>query len=205
MEDQRGYFVGLQDGKLFHYDGQDPSEVRLSDIARSLSRLDRYNGHGRYRWTVATHSLHVAWVVNEIGFPNLVLEAMLHDGEEAYVGDVIAPMKRALYPHYHDFLAPIRDCVRAAFGLEGALSEHTREADTFVSYLETAHLFSHSTWEHTWKQPVPIMAGVLDNVIPDEIKLFSKLPAEEQEQRFKDGVLAELMRELTRSLETAKD
>jgi hypothetical protein len=205
MEDKRGYFVGLQGGRLFHYDGKDPSEVKLSDIAQSLSRLDRYNGHGRYKWTVATHSLHVALVVNEIGFPNLVLEAMLHDAEEAYVGDVIAPMKRALYPAYHDFLDPIRACVRKAFGIEGELSEHVREADTFVSYLETAHLFSPSTWEHTWNQPVPIMAGSLPNSIPDAIKLFSKLTAERQAERFVDGVTVELMRELTHSLETVKE
>lgn len=196
MEDERGYFLGLQGERVFHYDGRDPTEVHVPDIARALSRIDRYNGHGSIRWTVATHSLHVAWALRELGFDGLYLEGLLHDAEEAYVGDVIAPMKRALYPAYHQFLAPIRRCVRIAFGLEGDLPDHVREADTYVSYCESRLLFSHNTWRDTWGQPIPLMARHMPVSIPNEIIDFAEFPAEVQERRFKSIIATELSREL---------
>ena len=205
MEDDRGYFVGLQNNRIFHYDGKDPSEVRLTDIARTLSRIDRYNGHGRYRWTVATHSLHVAWALKILGFDDLYLEGLLHDAEEAYVGDVIAPMKRALHPAYHQFLAPIRQCVRRAFGLEGFLPEHVREADMYISYCETRYLFDHHTWRDTWGQPKPLMADHLPLDIPDHVMIFSELPAESQERRFREVVANELSRVLGHELNALKE
>ena len=77
-----------------------PSQINLFDIARSLSRIPRFNGHtrGEAVWTVAAHSLLVADIVASAMPPDtrLILAALLHDAHEAYMGDLISPMKAAL-------------------------------------------------------------------------------------------------------------
>ena len=77
-----------------------PSQINLIDIARSLSRIPRFNGHTRNNapWSVAAHSMLVADIVAS-GAPTdgqLILAALLHDAHEAYIGDLISPMKVAL-------------------------------------------------------------------------------------------------------------
>ena len=64
-------------------------DVDLEDIAHGLSMQCRYNGHVPRFYSVAQHSLAVAELVPD---PN----ALLHDAAEAYLGDVIRPVKRAL-------------------------------------------------------------------------------------------------------------
>ncbi len=73
-------------------------QVRLSDIAHSLARLARFNGHtlGALPWNVAQHSLLVEMLLPMDAGPELRLLALLHDAAEAYTGDVTRPMKEAI-------------------------------------------------------------------------------------------------------------
>lgn len=76
-------------------------QIRLGDIAHSLARIARYNGHtcGPDIWSVADHSLLVLRIV-EHNVPHasvqLRLAALLHDAHEAYIGDITSPMKDAI-------------------------------------------------------------------------------------------------------------
>jgi len=69
-----------------------PDEVDLEDIAIALSNLCRFGGRCRQFYSVAQHSLWVADQVKELR-PELELCALLHDAAEAYVGDVVSPIK----------------------------------------------------------------------------------------------------------------
>jgi hypothetical protein len=77
-----------------------PEQIYLSDIAISLSRIPRFNGHTTDRvWSVAEHSLLVADLVSATAPdapPALLLAALLHDAHEAYLGDRISPVKAAI-------------------------------------------------------------------------------------------------------------
>lgn len=69
-------------------------QVAIEDIARSLSHICRYGGHVPVFYSVAEHSLHVAAQVERCGgLPELVLAALLHDASEAYLGDMVRPLK----------------------------------------------------------------------------------------------------------------
>jgi len=68
--------------------------IKLADIAHSLSNLCRFNGHCRRFYSVAQHSVLVARVVRFLDGGMVAQRwALLHDAHEAYVGDVIRPIK----------------------------------------------------------------------------------------------------------------
>jgi hypothetical protein len=92
--------------------------VSLEDISQSLGKLNRFTGHTKWPYSVAQHCLFCA----DLATPQAAVHALLHDAEEAYTGDVSAPMKMALHAHgAGEALRDIADSVRAAiythFGL----------------------------------------------------------------------------------------
>lgn len=74
-----------------------PEQIRLTDIARALAMSCRFGGHVRRFYSVAEHSVVVANLLGERGFSVETRRiGLLHDAAEAYIGDLISPMKRAL-------------------------------------------------------------------------------------------------------------
>ncbi len=70
--------------------------ISLEDIARGLSNICRFGGQRKQFYSVAHHSMLVAVLA-----PNeLRLYALLHDASEAYLGDVVKPLKHILGNSY---------------------------------------------------------------------------------------------------------
>jgi len=76
--------------------------VRLDDIVHSLSLMNRFNGAALFPYSVAQHSLHVASLLPA----ELRLEGLLHDAAEAYIGDMVSPLKQVM-PEYKSVEARI--------------------------------------------------------------------------------------------------
>lgn len=70
-----------------------PEQVCLGDIAHALARLCRYGGHCAGFMSVGEHSIEVAKLVRREQ-PEFELEALLHDAAEAYLGDLVRPLKK---------------------------------------------------------------------------------------------------------------
>jgi 5'-deoxynucleotidase YfbR-like HD superfamily hydrolase len=82
-------------GRTLDFDNIDPTQIRIDDIAHSLSRINRYLGHTRVSYSVAEHCVRVSWLLEEWGHDREIqLRGLLHDAAEAYVGDTTAPVKR---------------------------------------------------------------------------------------------------------------
>lgn len=145
----RGPFIATRFGRWHLLDPR-PADVQLPDIAWSLAHTNRYTGHaGTY--SVATHSRHVARIVVEVlERPDLELDALLHDAHEAYVGDVSAPLKRAL-PDYRAIEERTERVVRGAFGLGPEMDPVTRRADLMALADEASQFFDD--WQ-SWGLPV---------------------------------------------------
>lgn len=70
--------------------------VDINDIAHSLSMQNRFLGHTRHPYSIAQHSLNcvaAAASFHGVRDPNALLAILLHDAAEAYMGDIIRPVK----------------------------------------------------------------------------------------------------------------
>lgn len=70
-------------------------DVSIRNIAASLSKICRFNGHTREFYSVAEHSMMVAKLLPD----ELKLYGLLHDAHEAFLGDISAPVQRLFYDH----------------------------------------------------------------------------------------------------------
>lgn len=88
--------------------------VELIDIAHALSQKCRYNGHCRRFYSVAEHSVLVSRFVP----PELALWGLLHDATEAYIPDVIRPLKtQPEFAWFRDIEDRIAAVIAERFGL----------------------------------------------------------------------------------------
>lgn len=75
----------------------DPATIDLGDIAHHLALTCRYGGAVKRFYSVAEHVVLVHDLLEERGASEGILRtALLHDAAEAYLGDVVAPLKWAL-------------------------------------------------------------------------------------------------------------
>lgn len=130
-----------------------PLDIEISDIAHGLARVARWNGqtHGDHAFSVAQHCVLVEALALHFE-PTLPrqwrLAALLHDGPEYVVGDMISPFKAAMGLDYKAFENRILEAVHVRFGLPKAIPDEItaliKRADKASAYLEAIHLAGFS-------------------------------------------------------------
>ena len=94
-EERIGDWMQTYTGKQFWPFDPRPEEIFIEDIAHHLSMLCRYNGACKFFYSVAEHS----FLVSEFVTKSYALWGLMHDAAEAYISDIIAPVKRSM-PEY---------------------------------------------------------------------------------------------------------
>ena len=106
--------------KVFPLDVK-PEDIDLIDIASSLGKQCRYNGHVDRFYSVAEHCVIISRALERDGYPPIVQkQGLFHDAQEEIVSDLIKPLKNALLEkgiEWHDFEHPIERIVAQKFGL----------------------------------------------------------------------------------------
>ena len=87
-------------------------DISLKDIGIALPRINRFNGHTRWTYSVAQHSL----LVSQHCPPELAAWGLLHDVAEIYLSDIPTPVKRGLFG-IDAIEMRILQCVAERFGL----------------------------------------------------------------------------------------
>lgn len=73
-------------------------EVEPTDIAHHLALINRFSGATPKPYSVAQHSVKMAQFAEDCGWGPLVqLGCLMHDAQEAYLGDVTSPVKSKVY------------------------------------------------------------------------------------------------------------
>lgn len=154
-------------GKKVWIGAPQPSDIEFDDIAHHLSMLCRFGGACRRFYSVAEHSILVSKLVPR----HLALPALFHDSPEAYLGDVIRPVKMHLAdykPLEHKFAAVIAERLK----IEGLAepSEEICEADFMALYHESVDLLNPSL-RAEWQSIVPAQVrSDLRQLSPPEIE-----------------------------------
>jgi 5'-nucleotidase len=102
-----------------------PEEIRLEDIAHSLSQQCRFAGHTRRFYSIGEHSVRVAAEVRrrlvdaQESMRRLACKkALLHDATETYLLDVPRPLKRQpVFAAYRDLEDELDRVIEVRFGL----------------------------------------------------------------------------------------
>jgi len=110
-------------------------DINIEDIAHALALQCRYNGHSLVHLSVARHSL---WVSQEVELRHpydytLMLAALLHDASEAYLGDMIRPLKhRPEMAFFAEVETRMEDVIASAFATPYPLPQAVHDADKKV-------------------------------------------------------------------------
>ena len=156
--DDVGLYPGKYKGWMETFGGRkvNPWDVKEDDvdiktIAHSLSLTCRFGGHCKVFYSVAEHSIRVAEIVE----PKYQLAALLHDAGEAYMGDVIRPIKYNL-PVIQEADERAIKVVMDKFGVDYSkdVREAIRQADNIVGATEGRDLMYHV--EDWGKLPEPL-------------------------------------------------
>ncbi len=126
-------------GKLFDILAFDQFAITLEDVAHGLSNVCRFGGHVREFYSVAQHSV----LVSELCDTADAQIGLLHDATEAYLGDVIAPLKRQPgMEWYRNVEAKMTIAVAARFGLPTMETPSVELADRIAVFLEMRDLMA---------------------------------------------------------------
>jgi uncharacterized protein len=72
----------------------DPATIEIDSIASALAKICRFGGHSPKFYSVAEHCIHATNLAVASGVTGEALLAVfLHDAAEAYIGDVVKPLK----------------------------------------------------------------------------------------------------------------
>lgn len=110
-------------------------DIDIEDIAHALAMICRYGGHTRRFYSVAEHCVLMSYAVA----PEHALWAMLHDATEAYVGDMIRPLKYSM-PAYREVEDRLMTVICERFGLDLVCPAEVKAADTRILNDERAAL-----------------------------------------------------------------
>ena len=90
-------WMQTRNGGAYYFLAPDQSDMAIEDIARALSMQCRFNGHTEFFYSVAQHSVYVSQLLEEWGASReVVLCGLMHDASEAFLGDMVSPLKEML-------------------------------------------------------------------------------------------------------------
>lgn len=107
-------------------------EVDVEDIAHALSLQCRYAGHCRRYYSVAEHSVLISrWLAEQGHDSDTCLWGLMHDAGEAYVLDMIRPLKSSM-PEFRKVEQRVLNAVTQRFGMYPETPVAVKHADNRI-------------------------------------------------------------------------
>jgi len=117
------------------------TEFEIEDIAVSLAKICRFNGMGHGFYSVARHSIIVRSELKSSLRREDWIYALLHDSSEAFLGDMITPLK-ARDPEYRKIESVLEGNILESFGLDREGRKRIiKKADKALMVIESVALF----------------------------------------------------------------
>lgn len=158
-------------------------EARVTDVLRALPMINRYTGQTLHPYSVAQHSMVLtSWACREakIVEPHLLMAILLHDAAEAFIGDIIRPVKRMVKGDIRELEANILtrlyatvivDPVMLNEALDPGFQDWLHQNDTALAKTEALSLQRHDILPHY--EPLAVKPDSFDYIAwPRMTKLF---------------------------------
>jgi hypothetical protein len=140
---RKGDWMITSRGQRFYPLDPRPEEIDILDIAHHLARVCRYDGAIDGWYSVAEHCCLLADYFAGSWWARW---ALLHDAAEAYIGDLIRPIKPSL-PEFKAIEATLERMIFDRFGLAGPFPGAVKLADDLIVQDERLALFPPAVLE----------------------------------------------------------
>ena len=90
-----GHWLQTFTGKKFYFSRPNSGSINIIDIAHALSRIPRFYGHTDKFYSVAEHCILASKICDSVDESKSHI-ALLHDASEAYIGDIVSPLKNLM-------------------------------------------------------------------------------------------------------------
>lgn len=108
---KKQFYISTYSGKYFDPEKPGMEDIDINDIAHALSMLARANGHFEDFFSVGAHSVNCALESMARGnSPKVSLACLLHDGAEAYIGDMTRPLK-IRFPKFKEIEVALQNAI----------------------------------------------------------------------------------------------
>ena len=177
-------WIQTEKGRRFDLVATSPTQVDIEEIAAALAKICRFNGHSRYFYSVAQHSVIVADMLP----PAARAYGLFHDAHEAYVGDLTTPVKDALRQEtggvdaWRAMVARIDAAIFGALGLQWPMPADTarmvKHADLVALATERRDLMADGPWSQDMPPPLPrrIVPWAWDKAMETFLDRVRRLP-----------------------------
>lgn len=159
--------IGLYGNRMIDLDDLKPSDIDVYDIAHSLSNNLRFNGHSRIPYSVAEHSVALSYVVP----PILAFPALMHDATEAYLGDIIAPVKSA-FPAIGELEKRIAKVICEAFQIDPIHMESVKPWDIEMCKAEARQIMGDPEWARESHWPEFVLPTIIAKTTEERRRQF---------------------------------
>lgn len=129
-------------GQRVTFINPNPSLFRLEDIAASLSRICRFNGHLSKQYddeiySVAQHSYYVWLLLKKFSVHRSTFWGLTHDALESIFGDTITPLKN-MFPHLEMMEDNAAHLLRVQWGIpyDDQIKQEVHWADKLIGCAE---------------------------------------------------------------------
>ena len=127
--------ISTRSGRRLYLHNPHPSQVLIDDIAHGLAHQCRFNGQTNQFYSVAQHSVMVASILP----PELKLAGLLHDAAEAYLGDIVQPLKELL-PNFAEIESRFANVIGERFKVDLTHNDLVKKADLIALATERRDL-----------------------------------------------------------------
>jgi uncharacterized protein len=140
-------YISAQFVEKFHVFDPKPEDFRIEDIANALSMIPRFGGHTPFHYSVAQHCVMGASQVEQ----QFKLEFLMHDRAEAYIGDMVRPIKLAMLG-YAEIEERIMEVSAPLFDVPVEKSPEVKLADNRMLVTEAKNFFPRAK-DRWWEEP----------------------------------------------------